>query len=201
MSDEPAGTAKPEDAAQQNAARTDGLTKKSPLIRELAQGLKINPATVWRYVQRGMPTTSIAEARSWRAANIESKSGRQASATTRLREAQARNAELDAARKAGELAPLEEYRSGNMDAMAILTTGLSGFPGRVAGRLATMTDAAEIKAFLRDEINVLRTECADALDRWIAGQAGVGSGRGDDAPGADPIAGSMGERQASPPAG
>jgi len=152
-------------------------------ITLLAKALKLSRIQIWRLVQRGMPLDENL-AREWRAKNVATKTGVVASDTGRLRRAQAFLAELDARERIGQLAPTEDYQIAINEAMVILASQFDGLPGRTASQLATMTDAAEIRRFLLNEIRRIRAAAADRLEGWarvVAGSAVAAPAAGSDA--------------------
>jgi hypothetical protein len=169
-----------------------GKPGPDPKMTALGKELGISRIQVWRLAQKGMPLDSADAARAWRAANVQSRTrtGQVFGEVARLRRAQAELAELDAATRAGRLAPVEEYDAATMEALTIISTQLGGLPGRVAGELAGMTDPAKIRRYLADEINRIRNAAADALEQWAARR--MGPARQAPAAAAQPDAGPVG---------
>jgi phage terminase Nu1 subunit (DNA packaging protein) len=86
--------------------------------------------------------------------------------TKRLRAAQADLAELEAAEKRGELAPVEDVRIAFSETMVILRMQMEAVASRCAAPLVGRTSAAEIRAYLLGEIRRALTAAAARLEKW-----------------------------------
>jgi phage terminase Nu1 subunit (DNA packaging protein) len=140
--------------------------RADPLIKRIAKALKISTVQVWRLSKRGMPLDE-ARARAWRDENIQTKTGAVASEVGRLRAAQARIAEMEARQLASELVELAEVELSITEAMVLIRSTLDGVASRCAPQLATMTEAAEIRLYLLNEIRDALRSAADRLEaRW-----------------------------------
>lgn len=84
-------------------------------------------------------------------------------ARTELYHAQRRRQELEAGRMAGELVKLEDAANALKAVAGACAGGLDALPPRVAGRVANMTDPAEIQTLLLEETRHVRSEIADAV--------------------------------------
>src|SRR6266540_3312381 len=108
--------------------------RTGPTEPELAQAAGISVRHVRKDKALGATHQTIEEYLDWRARNRRPRSpnvsGTLGTETARLRAAQARLAELDAARRAGILAPVDEYQIAINEAMVLLSTQLDGLPGR-----------------------------------------------------------------------
>lgn len=82
---------------------------------------------------------------------------------SRLMSAQARNAEMDADRKAGQLLDVNDVQSVVNETMTIIAGGLDSLGGRLAGELAGDTDPAIIRQKLLNETRRIRSAAADRL--------------------------------------
>jgi phage terminase Nu1 subunit (DNA packaging protein) len=159
---------------------------------EIADALGISGATVSRFKRKGMPVSSIEAARAWRDENVrpryEKPTGSIVDETARLKSAQADMAEMEAAEKRGELAPVSDMEMAASEAMVIVRTQLEAIAGRTAKQLAAMTDAAEIRQFTLNEIRRSLAAAADRLESWAA----LVAGRAVTSPAAESDAGSVG---------
>ena len=149
--------------------------KDGPTLADIQRALGRSPTAVNNLRRRGMPTHSIAAARDWYAANVKTKTGRAVSATVRLREAQARAAELELARKTGQLIDVDEAVALVMEVSQIGATEMAGLPGRAAVELEGK-DAAGRKAWLHDEVTRIRRAIVARVEAWAREKDG---GRGD----------------------
>lgn len=145
---------------------------------ERADALGISPRQLRRAEERGCPK-DLDGARAWRARNVPSKDAPENAGivdeTARLRAAQAELAELDAAERRGELAPVDDYQIAANEAMVIMASQLDGLSGRFATQLASMTDPAEIRQLLKDETDRIRDASAARLESWARLVAGGGA--------------------------
>lgn len=156
-----------------NGARKDAKGAQQSAIAHLAGQLKKNRTTVWRYVQRGMPLDEAA-AREWLAANVKTKTGKAADEVTRLTSARADLAELEAAEKRGELLAYEDVLRWANGVTVAVASQLEGLPGRMASTLAGMTDAAEVRQALLDEVRRIRSALAAAIRALVPGDGELG---------------------------
>lgn len=127
--------------------------------------------------------TDVPAAKAWVVQNVRQRTGEVASETQRLRVAQARMVELDLARKSGLVAPIEDMQIAANEAMVILAQ-IDSLAGRCAAQLAGMTDPAEIRRFLLNEIRQARAAAAARLEDWArmaAGRAAAEAASGSDA--------------------
>lgn len=170
----------------------------------IAAGLGISVPYLYKLKKRGMPVSSVAAAKKWRAANVQTgPSGRRREATyapepeieaaqssaqvgglmqspliiatTRLRQAQAEIAQLKLRQDRGDTRLLSDYQIATTEAMVILASQLDGLPSRMASQLSTMNDSAEIRSVLLVETRRIRSACADRLADW----AGMAEGQPD----------------------
>lgn len=130
------------------------------------------------YVARGKVHTQVVDAR------------------TRLTEAQARNAEIEAERRAGQLLDREDVQTVLNEAMTIIATGMDGLGGRLANELAGDSDPASIRQKLLSETRRIRASAADKFARLGA----IGDGGRHPAPAAGKKSGPVGKRKTSTPA-
>jgi len=105
-------------------------------------------------------------AREWRAQNVRTKTGKQFDQTTRLRAAQADLAEIEAAERRAELAPVEDMQIAWNEAFVILRSETEAIAGRCAAQLSAMSDQAEIRPLLLNEIRRALTSAADRIEAW-----------------------------------
>lgn len=99
-------------------------------------------------------------------------------ARTRLTEAQARTAEIEAERRANQLLDREDVQTVLNETMTIIATGMDSIGGRLASELAGDSDPASIRQKLLSETRRIRASAADKLARLGA----IGDGGGDTAP-------------------
>jgi hypothetical protein len=92
-----------------------------------------------------------------------------------LVDAQRKALELKTRRSEGELIPAEEVAQGFEAAMTAVGASLDGIGGRLCGELATITDAAVIRARIFDECRRIRNTAASALEA-LAGVTAGGEG-------------------------
>lgn len=97
------------------------------------------------YVSRGKVHTQVVDAR------------------TRLTEAQARNAEIEADRRAGQLLDREDVQVVVSAAMVVIATGMDSLGGRLAAELAGIDDPAAIRHRLLAETRRIRAQAAEQL--------------------------------------
>lgn len=143
---------------------------------ERAKALGISPRQLRRDEDKGCPK-DLEGARAWRARHVPSKedNGGIVDETARLRAAQAELAELDAAERRGELAPVDDYQVAVNEAMVILRSQIDGLSGRYATQLAGMSDPAEIRQLLKDETDRILGAAAARLEDWARLVAGGGA--------------------------
>ena len=151
--------------------RRKAFTRDEPgrkaVMAPLGRALGLSTMQVWRLVQRGMPTDE-AGARAWRAANIETKGGGEIRGTQRLRDAQARIADLNARRMEGELGRVSDFRASVVEAMVAIRSAMEAVAGRTAHQLAGMNDPAVIRQHLLTEIRSGLNAAADRLESWAS---------------------------------
>lgn len=138
----------------------------------LAKALGISREMVHRLVNLGMPCTTVKAAREWRKANLQQPAAEDdtiAGQTKRLRAAQADLAELEAAEQRGELSPTDEMQNAWSEAFVQLRTQTEAIAGRCAAQLSVMTDPAEIRAYLLNEIRASLASSAARLEDWARG--------------------------------
>ena len=127
---------------------------------QIAKAFGVAVRTAQRWIRDGMPTTpegkfSIAEIQAWRIAR--KKSGRKSQSDdkshweARLKEAQARAAELDLKKRLGELISREEVEQGWAERAFAVKTAFLGLPRRVALQLVGL-EAREIESILSDHV-------------------------------------------------
>jgi len=164
--------------------------RADPLIKRIAKALKISTVQVWRLSKRGMPLDEV-RARAWRDEHIQTKTGAVAGENQRLKSAQAHMAEIQARRMAGELVELAEVETSVIESMVLIRSTLDGVASRCAQQLATMTDAAEVRLYLLNEIRDALRNSADRLEaRWRMAASGDRA-----APEADPEPVEVGRRK------
>lgn len=110
---------------------------------------------------------------------------------SRLLSAQARNAEIEADRKAGKLLDLDDVQTVLNETMTIIASQMDGLGGRLANELAGESDPAIIRQKLLSETRRIRATAADKLARL---GAIADSGR-DSAPAARQNTGPVGKRK------
>lgn len=71
---------------------------------------------------------------------------------------------LDLKERKGELVNTSRVKEIFMKAMSIISTGLDGLPGRLAGNLSGMNDPAEIRGLLLKEFREIRRQAASEID-------------------------------------
>lgn len=113
-------------------------------------------------------------------------------ARTRLTEAQARNAELEAERKGGQLLDREDVQTVLNEAMTIIATGMDSQASRLSGIFAKLSDPAIIRQTLLSENRQIRAGAADKLARLGA----IGDGSRNPAPAAAKKPRPVGKRKA-----
>lgn len=91
-------------------------------------------------------------------------------ASARLRKAQADRAEFENRVRRGEFISVELFGETLLALAGEVAGQMSGFPGRVAGKIAGVQDAGTVRSRLMDECNVVRSAFAAHL-REIAGIA------------------------------
>lgn len=167
---------------------------------ERAKALGITPRQLRRDEAKGCPK-DLEGARTWRDRNVPSRgeadNGGIVDETARLRAAQADMAELLAAEKRGEIAPVPDYQVAINEAMVLLRTQIDGLSGRLATQLAAMTDPAEIRQLVKDETDRILAACADRLEDWARLVASGGAA----APAPEEDAGRVGGPEPDPAAG
>lgn len=175
----------------------DAGENKGLEIKALAKGLKISGVQVWKLMQRGMPTGSLAEARAWRAENVETKTGAATRETTKLRGAQARIADFQWRKMAGELVEVSSVEASITEALVFIRSEVEGKAGRLAHQLAAMKDPAEIRQFLLHELRASLATAADRLEGWARMVAGDQASAAE----TDPVAGEVGRGKPPIPEG
>jgi len=95
-------------------------------------------------------------------------------AQARLKHAQAQKAEFENEVRRGELIPIELHGELLRKVAGEVVGQMSGFPGRVAGKIASIKDPALVRAKLIDECNEVRNavanlfgEIADTLGEMV----------------------------------
>lgn len=87
--------------------------------------------------------------------------------------------EMDALERQGQLVTIDAAAAALSEELSTVSAALANVPGRLSTRLSTMTDAREIRGYLKREIEgVLRSMC-DA-DELVARAGGAGDGRAAD---------------------
>jgi phage terminase Nu1 subunit (DNA packaging protein) len=115
----------------------------------LAKILQVGPAAITRWVRRGMPLTSIANATAWHAANIRTRRRRKVAAAIvagspppprnareQLDAARAGLAELDLAERRGELLWADEVRLCREKQNSAFRQKMLAIPAKVAVQIA-----------------------------------------------------------------
>ena len=92
-----------------------------------------------------------------------SASGELASARQQTEAGAARKLKLENDLREGELIPAADVYQLVTSAMSIVAQGLDSLGGRVAGRLATMSDSGLIRQLIFQECRAIRASAADAL--------------------------------------
>jgi phage terminase Nu1 subunit (DNA packaging protein) len=82
----------------------------------------------------------------------------------RLAAAQADRAEFENKVRIGEFMPIKEHGNLLRKVVSEISGQMAGFPGRVAGKIAGITDPAVVRTRLVDECNAVRDAVADHLD-------------------------------------
>jgi phage terminase Nu1 subunit (DNA packaging protein) len=164
-----------------------------PSAREIAGHLGVTARHVARMVGRGMPTTSLEAAAEWRKKHLQQGARNKgdgaeesdfdepqtiAEQTRRLRKAQADLAELEAAARSAELAPVADMRDAWSESIVMCASQMDSIAGRCAARLAVMTDVAEIRDYLLKETRAIREAMSLRLQDWARS---IGSGEAADA--------------------
>lgn len=88
-----------------------------------------------------------------------------ANAATRLKEAQAERARLELDERKGLLIERAEVVQVVTDAVREMRDGMLGLPGRLAGQLASMTDAVEITRLIDASMRELLEQMAAIFER------------------------------------
>lgn len=141
-----------------------------------------NRSSAWvtARIAEGLPVISAGErftgyqidvgaAFDWELEHERGKRGEE-SASARLRKAQAERAEFENRARRGEFISVELFGETVMALSGEVAGQMSGFPGRVAGKIAGVQDPAIVRSRLMDECNVVRSAFAAHL-RGIAGIA------------------------------
>lgn len=81
---------------------------------------------------------------------------------------------LDIKERERELLPLQEAQAVFDQTMVMVGAQLDGLAGRMAGELAGISDAAEVRAVLFNETRRIRDEAARTLTDWVTGTPGGG---------------------------
>jgi len=117
----------------------------------------------------------------------------------RLARAQAEKAEFDNEVRRGEFMPVELHGEILLKVAGEMAGQMSGFPGRVAGKIASIKDPALVRAKLIDECNYVRDAVARILGNLaekFAGDSEISqSGNDDSSVTAEDDAGHLGEQQ------
>jgi hypothetical protein len=136
-----------------------------PTQRELAQALGLSPSQVTRDAAAGMPTTDVEAARAWRERNKRprvnsAEANAYQKARARREAAAAERAELDLARRRGDLVDFAAARARLVSAVGHLRNDLL----RIPARLAHLLDAEQRKA-LDAEIRAALQTASEGLER------------------------------------
>jgi len=113
----------------------------------------------------------------------------------RLAREQADKVALENAQRRGELVPIAQVRAVASELVSRLGSALEGLPGRLANEIAGISDPAEIRARIGDEIRGARTAFAHGIEvmAGVAAGATAPGGAGASAAQAKPRA--MGRRK------
>jgi len=176
---------------------------------EFAELVGYSPRQVSTWMESGMPCTgagrkgvpveiNTADAIRWliERGSMDRAEGSQ---RDRLALAQAQRVEFENEVRRGELIPIELHGELLRKVAGEVAGQMSGFPGRVAGKIASIKDPALVRAKLIDECNEVRDAVAGVLGDIAESFAGalpaVPDGAGDCEGPAEDDAGHLGEQQ------
>ncbi|QGY41565.1 terminase small subunit [Pseudodesulfovibrio cashew] len=154
--------------------------------KSLASTLRLDEKTILARVREGMPFVQkgsrgrswkfdLAECVAWdrdrairKATGVLHGDETEAQLKRRLLEARVRGEEIETARKADEIVPVDEVESALDHAFTTVRQGMLSIPGRVALRVLAAEDENTIKEILRDEIELALHALADSdlLEGW-----------------------------------
>ncbi len=142
--------------------------------RKMAEALDITHQAVAAAARKGMPLTSIEEARAWREARFVEPPAKQRGAALeeayrhakmRRETAEAELAELKLAEQHGKVIRIEAVRAGLASIISSTRESLLQIPARLATIIAVESDPGKVHDLLQKELNYALSRLAASPDR------------------------------------